>query len=117
MSSPQRLRVATACSVSDVCVLTVEMLLHELKDALNITGLQVDHVWSCESEPFKRDFLQRVMDVNVIYPDIGSLGCGSAVNAVTSKEELIPEFDVLIAGWSCNDFSLLKTPTNNSLTV
>ena len=67
LSSPQRLRVATACFGSDVCVLTVEMSLHELKDALHLTGLTVDHVWSCESEPFKRDFLESVMGVKAIY--------------------------------------------------
>ena len=102
---PQRLRVATACSGSDVCALTVEMILHELKDALNLTGLEVDHVWSCESEPFKRDFLESVMDVKAIYLDIRSLGCRSAFNVVTFKEELIPELGVLIVGWSCKDFS------------
>ena len=110
MSSPQRLRVATACSGSDICVLTMEMILCELKDALDIP-LEVEHVWSCESEPFKRDFLEHVLDVKRIYADIRSLGCGSAVNAVTSKEELIPEFDVFIVGWSCKDFSSLKRPT------
>ena len=109
LSSPQRLRVATACSGSDICVLTMEMILCELKDALGIP-LEVEHVWSCESEPFKRDFLEHVLDVKRIYADIRSLGCGSAVNAVTSKEELIPEFDVFIVGWSCKDFSSLKRP-------
>ena len=113
LSSPQRLRVATACSGSDVCVLTVEMILHEMKCALNLTGLGVDHVWSCESEPFKRNFLEKVMDVKVIFPDIRSLGCGSAVNAITSKEEPIPEFDLFIVGWSCKDFSSLKRSKKN----
>ena len=67
-------------------------------------------MWSCESEPFKRGFLGHVLDVKHIYSDIRSLSCGSAVNAVTSKEELIPEFDVFIVGWSCKDFSSLKRP-------
>ena len=30
-------------------------------------------------------------------------------NAVTFKEELIPEFDVFSVGWSCKDFSSLKS--------
>ena len=53
------------------------------------------------------------MDVKVISPDIWSLGCGSAVNTITSKEELIPEFDVFIVGWSCKDFSSLKRSKKN----
>eukprot|EP00974_Lingulodinium_polyedra_P099946 9681436-Lingulodinium_polyedra.AAC.1 len=71
----------------------MEMIPLEFKDALNTQGLEFDHVSSCESEPFKRIFLEQVMDVNIIYPDIRSFGCGSAANAVTSKEELIPELD------------------------
>ena len=51
----------------------MEMLLHEMKDALSITGLDVDHVWSCESEPCNRDFLEQIVDVKVIGLDSLSL--------------------------------------------
>ena len=100
LSSPQRLRAATACSGSDVCVLTVAVMLQELKDALNLIGLEVDHVRSCESQPAKRDFLEHAMGVTSICLDILSLGCRSGFNAGTLKEELIPEFDVFIVGWT-----------------
>ena len=92
------LRVATICSGSEAPMLALEMM-----------GLVVQHVFSCEIEPFKQAFIFRNFSPDVLFRDACQLGECTAEDAWGVLQRVPTSgVDVLVAGTSCVDFSALN---------
>ena len=110
-SSGRIIRVATACSGSDVVIAGLRHIEEHMQQIFIMKAeetVRFQHVWSCECEPFKQEFLVACHDAAVVFPDVCKLGCSRAYNVVKRAEVTIPPFDFLIDGFLCKDLSSLK---------
>jgi hypothetical protein len=119
------LRVATMCSGTESPILALDMLQksirkhcsahlsHEMDDlGIDIESLfQIEHVFSCEIEPFKQAYIERNFHPPLLFRDIRELGDDKAHTAYGGLVD-VPNtpgcVDMLIAGTSCVDYSNLN---------
>jgi hypothetical protein len=121
------LRMATMCSGTESPVLALDMLskaiddfYHAHKDQFDgiLTVktdeplLQIEHVFSCEIEPFKQAYIERNFQPPLLFRDIRELGHDQAYTAYGSLAD-VPckpgDVDLLVAGTSCVDYSNLNS--------
>jgi site-specific DNA-cytosine methylase len=112
------IRVATMCSGTESPVLALDMLansmeafLQENEDGASLSTLQIEHVFSCEIEPFKQAYIERNFQPPLLFRDIRELGKTYASTAYGSLAKVpnVPGcVDLLIAGTSCVDYSNLN---------
>ena len=131
------LRVATMCSGTESPILALDMIskslqsyyYSNLKDdddddddnrnkrratkekGSNSTLLEVEHVFSCEIEPFKQAYIERNFQPPLLFRDIRELGNIHASTAYGAMAEVPHQkgcVDILIAGTSCVDYSNLN---------
>ena len=101
------LRVATMCSGTESPLLALRLLnmalfkKHEVK-------FQVEHVFSCEIEPWKQAYIEANFSPPVIFRDIRDLDKEEATAAFGSPVKVEGNVDILIAGTSCVDNSTLN---------
>ncbi|KAF2213398.1 hypothetical protein CERZMDRAFT_30029, partial [Cercospora zeae-maydis SCOH1-5] len=108
---PGPLRVATMCSGTESPLLALELF----QQCLGSSNLEVEHLFSAEIVAFKQAYIERNFHPPVIFRDITELT--SAVNDVNpkattaygSKVPVPKDVDLLIAGTSCVDYSILNT--------
>ena len=73
----RKLRVATMCSGTESPLLALE-LIQESIEQLFKTKLEIDHVFSCEIEPFKQAYIERNFSPPILFRDICELGGDTA---------------------------------------
>ena len=105
---PAPLRLQTACSGTDAPAIALQMF-SEMFEEMD-TQFDVDHVMSCEIDPFKQAYIARNFDGVKLFADVNDLASesGSAPTAFGGLEK-IPHGDLLVAGTVCKDFSGLRT--------
>ena len=105
---PTPLRLQTACSGTDAPAIALQMF-SETFEEMN-TKFDVDHVMSCEIEPFKQAYIARNFDGVKLFADVNDLAdeSGTAPTAFGGREA-VPNGDLLVAGTVCKDFSGLRT--------
>ncbi|KAL2198168.1 hypothetical protein P885DRAFT_34567 [Corynascus similis CBS 632.67] len=106
-----RLNVATLCSGTDAPIFALDLV----RDALVTQGfgveLELNHLFSCEIEPFKQGFIRRNLPPGtLIFRDVVELAStaptGKATTASGSKAGIpAQKVDILFAGCSCVDYS------------
>jgi hypothetical protein len=119
------LRVATMCSGTESPILALDMLQKSIRkhcsthlsremDDLGIdveSLFQIEHVFSCEIEPFKQAYIERNFHPPLLFRDIRELGDDKAHTAYGGLVD-VPNtpgcVDMLIAGTSCVDYSNLN---------
>lgn len=120
------LRVATMCSGTESPVLALDMLSNSIeefylkhrRDNVDLPSgtegqrvFQVEHVFSCEIEPFKQAYIERNFAPPLLFRDIRELGNDRAATAYGTLAP-VPNspgsVDILVAGTSCVDFSNLN---------
>ena len=103
------LRIATVCSGTDAPILALEQLLSVLNKDKD-EKIQMKHIFSCENSKFKRDFIEQTTNPNnLIFNDVVELSSGKG-QCHDGKVRTVPDdFNVLIAGTECVDFSSLTT--------
>lgn len=119
------LRVATMCSGTESPILALDMLQKSIRKhcsthlswemdelGINVESLfQIEHVFSCEIEPFKQAYIERNFHPPLLFRDIRELGDDKAHTAYGSLVD-VPNtpgcVDMLIAGTSCVDYSNLN---------
>lgn len=126
------LRVATMCSGTESPILALDMLEKAIREACDrderfqsvvssnetdgindnqeTPAFAVEHVFSCEIEPFKQAYIERNFHPPLLFRDIRELGRDMATTAYGA---LVPvpgkgTVDLLIAGTSCVDYSNLN---------
>jgi hypothetical protein len=119
------LRVATMCSGTESPILALDMLQKSIRKhcsthlssemeelGIDVESLfQIEHVFSCEIEPFKQAYIERNFHPPLLFRDIRELGEDKAHTAYGSLVD-VPNtpgcVDMLIAGTSCVDYSNLN---------
>ena len=101
------LRIATMCSGTESPVLALDMMSRAAEDQYGVK-LQIEHLFSCEIEPFKQAYIQRNFQPPILFRDIRELGRKQAITAFGSLVDVPGGVDMLIAGTSCVDYSNLN---------
>ena len=92
------IRVATVCSGTEAPIIAMQLM-----------GLDIDHVMSCEIEVFKQAYIYRNFLPKVLFNDVRDLGGEWAEDAWGVRREVPRDrIDLLVAGTSCVDFSGLN---------
>ena len=122
------LKIATMCSGTESPVLALDMIAKAIEDVCQshqltvgggkdndneetVPSILLEHVFSCEIEPFKQSYIERNFQPKRLFRDIRELGNDQACTAFGA---MIPVpnspgcVDLLVAGTSCVDFSNLN---------
>ena len=67
------LRVATMCSGTESPLLALEMIRRSI-EAQYAVNLGIEHVFSCEIEPFKQAYIERNFHPPILFRDVCELG-------------------------------------------
>ena len=67
------LRVATMCSGTESPLLALELIQASIAQ-LHHTTFEVEHVFSCEIEPFKQAYIERNFSPPILFRDVCELG-------------------------------------------
>jgi len=73
----RKLRVATMCSGTESPLLALELIQKSILDQHDIR-LDIEHVFSCEIEPFKQAYIERNFHPPLLFRDVCELGDGEA---------------------------------------
>jgi hypothetical protein len=115
------LRVATMCSGTESPVLALDMIKKSMERLVAQQDqdlclhpsqvLPIEHVFSCEIEPFKQAYIERNFSPPLLFRDIRELGDQQAYTAYGALVD-VPNtpgcVDLLVAGTSCVDYSNLN---------
>jgi hypothetical protein len=69
----RKLRVATMCSGTESPLLALGMISDAMKDLYGVK-LEIEHVFSCEIEPFKQAYIERNFSPPILFRDVCELG-------------------------------------------
>ncbi|OMP81469.1 DNA repair protein rad5 [Diplodia seriata] len=102
------LRIATMCSGTESPVLALDLVAGALQQTGN--SLRLRHVFSAEIVPKKQAYIERNFHPPIIFRDIRELTKEDAVetNVYGAKVPIPGDVDLLVAGFSCVDFSTLN---------
>ncbi|KAG6836770.1 hypothetical protein H0H93_003548 [Arthromyces matolae] len=104
----RKLRVATMCSGTESPLLALELIQQAILDHYGIQ-LDIEHVFSCEIEPFKQAYIERNFHPPILFRDVCELGDDEAHTVYGALAPVPGDVDILIAGTSCVDYSNLNT--------
>ncbi|KAJ4287080.1 hypothetical protein N0V88_007774 [Collariella sp. IMI 366227] len=108
-NTPFKLTVATLCSGTDAPIFALGLIQAGLQALGYGSGIETQHVFSCEIEPYKQGFIRRNLPPGtIIFRDVVELATskGQATTAAGSKASIPAEkLDILFAGCSCVDYS------------
>lgn len=69
----RKLRVATMCSGTESPLLALNLIGRSIKEKYGMT-LEVEHIFSCEIEPFKQAYIERNFKPPILFRDVCELG-------------------------------------------
>ncbi|KAJ7879940.1 hypothetical protein B0H14DRAFT_2707965 [Mycena olivaceomarginata] len=104
----RKLRVATMCSGTESPLLALELIQKAILDQHGL-DLQVEHVFSCEIEPFKQAYIERNFHPPILFRDVVNLAMPKRTHTAYGALAPVPgDVDLLVAGTSCVDYSNLN---------
>ncbi|KAL4867427.1 hypothetical protein BDV12DRAFT_198253 [Aspergillus spectabilis] len=103
----RQLRVVTVCSGTESPLLALEMVKENLQKHHNRT-LNFKHLFSAEIVPFKQAYIERNFHPPLLFRDVAELKDRVAQTAYGTLAKIPKRPDILIAGFSCVDFSALN---------
>ncbi|KAI9753984.1 MAG: peptide transporter ptr2 [Chaenotheca gracillima] len=104
----RKLRIATMCSGTESPILALDLIAESLKKHHGIS-LKFEHCFSAEIVPYKQAYIDRNFSPPVIFRDVREMVHGDEATSAYGAKVAVPgNVDVLVAGWSCVDFSLLN---------
>ena len=120
------LQVASACSGSDGPIMVGRALALAMKQLG--APMELDHVWSCEKDPRKREFIRHIFtgmkdpseDLKSLYEDTASLRAGpgaSIHNVLSESTEKLKPCQELWMGFPCQDVSKLNRQAPDNVSV
>ncbi|UZJ52821.1 hypothetical protein CBS101457_002141 [Exobasidium rhododendri] len=102
------LRVATMCSGTESPLLALNLISRAIKKQHGIQ-IEIQHVFSCEIEPYKQAYIERNFAPPVLFRDVCELGGDQAHTAYGALVDVPGNVDLLVAGTSCVDYSNLNS--------
>lgn len=113
------LRVGTACSGSDGIMLVIQEF-SRLVGRQGSLPMKVVQVFACENVAWKQEWIRCMFPAPhgpaAIFDDIASLGCDRGYDVLSSSMVPVEAVDLLVAGISCRDASLLSSRRSERLT-
>ena len=108
-----KLKVATMCSGTESPLLALELISESLRKDFGL-ALELEHLFSAEIVPFKQAYIERNFSPPIIFRDIRELiGSTEATSAYGATTRIPGDVDLLVAGFSCVDFSNLNNNKQN----
>ncbi|KAI9793644.1 MAG: hypothetical protein M1816_007539 [Peltula sp. TS41687] len=112
----RKLRVATMCSGTESPVLALGLISESLAKMQSAPALHIEHQFSAEIVPFKQAYIERTFSPPIIFRDIRELETAAgeqldgktATTAYGATVAIPGDIDLLVAGFSCVDFSNLN---------
>ena len=107
----RQLRIATMCSGTDAPILAITNIQEALKERYPDKPFNFIHLFSVEIDPVKQSFIARNFQVNVCFRDVRELAIYPTLQPTTAfggHADVPGEVDMLVAGFSCVDFSKLN---------
>ncbi|KAF2136382.1 uncharacterized protein K452DRAFT_138048 [Aplosporella prunicola CBS 121167] len=109
----RELRVATMCSGTESPLLALQLVSEALKRLGISTPLRLRHLFSAEIVPIKQAFIERNYSPPIIFRDVRELvepqaQTQGATNVYGAKVQVPGDVDLLVAGFSCVDYSNLN---------
>ncbi|EWC46566.1 hypothetical protein DRE_04289 [Drechslerella stenobrocha 248] len=101
------LRIATMCSGTESPLLALGLITTHMKSLFN-AEMAIEHVFSCEIEPWKQAYIERNFQPPILFRDVCELGEDFATTAYGAKVRVPGNCDLLVAGTSCVDYSSLN---------
>ncbi|CAO1624507.1 unnamed protein product [Parajaminaea phylloscopi] len=101
------LRVATMCSGTESPLLALQLISRAIEAKWGIK-MGIEHVFSCELEPFKQAYIERNFSPPILFRDVTELGKPKAHTAYGALVDVPGDIDLLVAGTSCVDYSGLN---------
>jgi hypothetical protein len=85
-----KLRVGTMCSGTESPLLALQLISEamELDDAIGGKKLEIEHIFSCEIEPFKQAYIERNFRPPILFRDVTELGGEEAYVIITFSSYL-----------------------------
>ncbi|KAJ3818894.1 hypothetical protein EV361DRAFT_190497 [Lentinula raphanica] len=103
----RKFRVATMCSGTESPLLALDMIVENMSAQYGV-ALDIEHVFSCEIEPFKQAYIERNFHPPLLFRDVCELGNDKAHTAYGALAPVPGNVDLLVAGTSCVDYSNLN---------
>lgn len=69
----RKLRVATMCSGTESPLLALNLICRSIKERYGTT-MEIEHIFSCEIEPFKQAYIERNFKPPILFRDVCELG-------------------------------------------
>lgn len=101
------LRVATMCSGTESPLLALNLISRAVEAKWGIR-MGIEHVFSCEIEPYKQAYIERNFAPPLLFRDVTELGNPQAHTAYGALVDVPGDVDLLVAGTSCVDYSNLN---------
>lgn len=89
----RKLRVATMCSGTESPLLALNMIAKSMEEQYE-AKLNIEHVFSCEIEPFKQAYIERNFRPPILFRDVTELGRKKAHTAYGSLVDVPGNVDV-----------------------
>lgn len=107
-----KLKIITLCSGTDAPIIALEALLKILNDTTTANikhKIEMEHVFSCEIDKYKREFIKRTTNPPLLFNDVKELASGKThAHDEKTKRKVPKDFNILVAGTDCKDFSTLN---------
>jgi site-specific DNA-cytosine methylase len=91
---------ASACSGTDIAAICLEVFLNKTAEVLGL-AVPLTHVYACEKNPLKQDFLRSQFSTSYMFGDVVDLGRQRSLDLLSNTEVLLPWSLVFTAGFSC----------------
>ena len=106
--SGRKLKVATMCSGTESPILCLKEMCHIFTTQLGI-NFDFEHIFSAEIVPFKQAYIERNFYPPILFRDIRQLAKMDAAETAYGAPTVVPSgVDLVVAGFSCVDFSKLN---------
>ena len=96
--------LGTLCSGLDVIAIGTREIQKTWQKTTKLPPMLFKHVFACESVEEKRD----LSNAEVVWRDVVEVGSGKAYDVRAKSNEPTIGCDILVAGFSCKDFSFLN---------
>ena len=104
----QKWQLGTICSGTDIVVLVLDYLSQLWLKKFGV-ALIIEHVFSCEIDPVKRQFIESCFKSRFMFCDALTLTEGPQLDCHSGLHVVAPQVDVLVAGFECDNFSSCST--------
>jgi hypothetical protein len=102
-------KVGSICSGTDIAYLIVVLFFSLVVSGKFGLDFALVHAFACDNDPTAQQFLRAFHNPGFIFADAEALCLGpTAFDILSGASQVVPLVDLLIAGFSCKDFSRLN---------